>query len=190
MTLEEAILQLKNYFATHKRLPSYQELAKLYGYASKNACQHIVAKLIEAEIVKKDSMGKLIPGNKFFTIPLLGSIKAGLPQEEFQNFMNSISIDQFLIRRPGNCYALQVKGDSMVDAGILEGDIVIIDKGKLPKKNDIIVAQIDDKFTLKHFQYKKGKIVLMPANPRYKPLYPNDSLVIFGVVISVIRKYH
>lgn len=190
MTLEEAIQKLKEYFYNHKRLPSYQELAKLYGYASKNASRYIVSKLIEAGIVEKDNMGKLIPGNNFFTIPLLGSIKAGIPQEEFQNFMNSISIDQFLIKNLSSCYALQVKGDSMIEAGIFEGDIVIIDKGKPPQKNDIIVAQIDDKFTLKYFQHKKGKIVLMPANSSYKPLYPNDSLVIFGVVISVIRKYH
>jgi len=190
MTLDEAKRKLQQYFRQSGRLPSYSEMCELFGFASKKASFMLAAKLIEAGILLKDEMGKLIPGKEFFAIPLLGSIKAGLPAEEYQNFMNSITIDQFLIKRPETCYALQVKGDSMIEAGIFEGDIVIIDKGKLPKKNDVVVAQIDEKFTLKYFQYKQGQIVLMPANPRYKPLHPSDSLVIFGVVISVIRKYH
>ncbi len=190
MNMDEAKRKLQQYFRKSGRLPSYSEMADLFGFASKKASFMLAAKLIEAGILLKDEMGKLIPGKEFFAIPLLGSIKAGVPQEEFQNFMNSISIDQFLIRRPESCYALQVKGDSMIDAGIFDGDIVIIDKGKMPRLNDVVVAQIDDKFTLKYFQRKLGKTVLMPANPRYKPLHPSDSLVIFGVVISVIRKYH
>lgn len=190
MTVDEAKRKLQQFFRTHSRLPSYREMAELFGFASKRASFLLASKLIEAGILLKDEMGKLIPGKEFFAIPLLGSIKAGVPQEEYQAFLNSISIDQFLIRRPDTCYALQVKGDSMVEAGIFEGDIVIIDKGKSPQTNDVVVAQIDDKFTLKHFQRKQGKVVLMPANPKYRPLYPSDSLVIFGVVISVIRKYH
>jgi len=190
MTIDKAKRELQQFFRRQGRLPSYSEMCKLFGFASKRASFILASKLIEAGILLKDEMGKLIPGKEFLAIPLLGTITAGLPQEEYQNFMKSITIDQFLIKRPESCYALQVRGDSMTDAGIFEGDIVIIDKGKTPRINDIVVAQIDNKFTLKHFKYKQGKIVLMPANSKYKPLYPSDSLVIFGVVTSVIRKYH
>jgi SOS regulatory protein LexA len=190
MTLEEAILKLKQYFFTHKRLPSYQELAELYGYASKNASRYIVTKLIDEGVVEKDAAGKLVPGSNFFAIPLLGSIKAGYPDEAYQSFLNAISIDHYLVENPGQAYALKVTGDSMIEAGINNGDIVIIEKDKQPREGDIVVAEIDNEFTLKYFKRRAGKVYLLPANPNYPPLYPKANLSIFGVVISVIRKYH
>jgi SOS regulatory protein LexA len=190
MTIDEAIKALKNFYSKHKRLPSYREMTSLFGYASKNASYYLVKKLIELKILAKDSNGKLSIGSSFFAIPLLGSIKAGIPDEAYQNFLESVTIDNFLVDRPGDAYALQVNGDSMIEAGIIPGDIVIIEKGKQPKEKDIVVAEVDGGFTLKYFHYEGGKICLLPANKNYKPIYPESSLSIFGTVVSVIRKYH
>ena len=78
----------------------------------------------------------------------------------------------------------------MIEAGIHEGDLVLVDRLQKVKIDDIVVANVDGEWTLKYYQKHAGQIVLVPANKNYKPIYPKQSLEIAGVVISVIRKYH
>jgi len=84
---------------------------------------------------------------------------------------------------------LTVNGDSMSGAGILPGDIVLVEKGGTPKENDIVVAQVDDEWTLKRFVRDRAGVRLDPANPKYRFIRPRRSLVIGGIVRAVIRKY-
>ena len=107
-----------------------------------------------------------------------------------QALLETMSFDNYLVNKPEKSYILKVSGDSMIDAGINSGDFVVIEKDKQPSQGDIVVAYIDGEFTLKYFTKNDGKILLMPANKKYSPLSPMQELSIFGVVVSVMRKYH
>jgi SOS-response transcriptional repressor LexA len=84
---------------------------------------------------------------------------------------------------------LKVSGDSMIEAGIMPNDFVIVDKSQKPKNKDIVIAQVDGQWTMKYLIKEKEKYTLMPANPKYKPIHPKSELYIAGVVVSVVRKY-
>jgi len=123
-------------------------------------------------------------------IPFLGRIKAGPPTQDDSYDDDPVSLDQYLVQHPGHTYLLRVSGDSMIDEGIKQGDLVILDKKREPRDRDIVAALIDDEWTLKYFRNEEGKIYLSAANPNYPPLHPKDSLSIGGVVVSVIKKYY
>jgi repressor LexA len=121
---------------------------------------------------------------------MLGSIKAGPPTQDDQYEADPISLDQYLVQNPGHTYLLRVSGDSMVEEGIKQGDLVILDKKREPREKDIVAALIDNEWTLKYFHNKDGQVFLSAANPNYPPLHPKESLSIGGVVVSVIKKYY
>ncbi|MFH0979830.1 MAG: LexA family transcriptional regulator [Candidatus Roizmanbacteria bacterium] len=179
---------LKRFFKKNRRLPSYSEMLKLFGFSSKNAVFKLINKWVEVNFLKKDN-GKLAPTSKFFALPLLGSIKAGFPilAEENKNYL---TLDDYLIEDPQSSFLLKVSGDSMIGVGIFEGDIVIIEKKKEAFIGDIVLAQIDNEWTLKIFKKDRSRktIFLEAANPRYPRFYPQRELQIYGVVCAVIRK--
>lgn len=181
---------LKKFFKKNRRLPSYSEMLKIFGFSSKNAVFKLINKFVEANFLKKED-GKLAPTPKFFALPLLGNIKAGFPilAEENKNYL---TLDDYLIEDPSSSFLLKVSGDSMTGVGIFEGDIVIIERKKLPVIGDIVLAQIDREWTLKIFKKDRRKQLsyLEAANPKYPPLYPHQELQIFGVVKAVIRKFN
>lgn len=183
----KAITRLRKFYKVKKRLPSYQEMADLFGFASKFASLYLAKKLIEEGVIEKDEKGKLIPKN-LFAIPHLGVIRAGrpIPGEEQKE---TLDLSQYFIGFPESTFALTVHGDSMSDAGILEGDIIVADKEKEVRDGDIVVACIDNEWTVKFFSKKNGGVSLIPANPEYQIIYPKENLIIGGVVINVIRKY-
>lgn len=189
MDIKQAKVKFHQFFAKNKRLPSYGEMCDLFDFSSKKACFDWASKLIEKDFLVKDEKGKLIPGANFFSIPLLGSIKAGLPDSAYQDFVESIVLDKYLVKNLDKAYALRVSGDSMINAGIYENDLVIVDKDRIAKDGDIIVAHIDNQFTLKYLRNKKGKVYLKAANSKYGDIYPEAELNVFGVVVSVVRKY-
>lgn len=190
MKADAAIKKLRGFFLLRKRLPSYSEMCVLFGFASKKACFDLVTKLIQLGIVEKDDSGRLIPKQLFPPLRLLGSIQAGTPTPAEEQLLDTMSFDHFLVNRPEKSYLLKVSGDSMIEAGINPGDLVVIEERHEPKEGDIVVAQVDGEFTLKYFQRKEGRVYLAPANRNYSPIYPEDNLTIFGVVVSVVRKYH
>ncbi|MEO6508700.1 MAG: LexA family transcriptional regulator [Patescibacteria group bacterium] len=123
-------------------------------------------------------------------IPMLGRIKAGPATQDASFDEDPVSLDQYLVQHPGYTYLLRVSGDSMIDEGIKQGDLVILDKKREPKNHDIVAALIDNEWTLKYFMNDQGEVYLKAANPKYPPLHPKESLSIGGVVVSVIKKYY
>ena len=91
--------------------------------------------------------------------------------------------------RGGELFALRVKGDSMIDAGIHEGDIAVVEKRNLANIGDIVVAIVDNEFTLKTLDKERGQYILRPANPAFPVIRPQGTLEIFGVLVGLIRKY-
>lgn len=181
---------LKKFFKRNRRLPSYSEMLELFGFSSKNAVFKLINKWVEAGFIKKEA-GKLAPTPRFFALPMLGIIKAGYPilAEENRNYM---TLDDYLIEDPTSAFLLKVSGDSMTGAGIFEGDIVVIERKKQATIGDIVLAQIDNEWTLKILKRDRMKRMnyLEAANPKYPPLVPRQDLQIFGVVKAVVRKFN
>ncbi len=182
------LLELKKFYAKAKRLPSYSEMLSLFGLASKNAVHKIVHKWIEDGLLNKDN-NKLAPNSKFFAIPLVGMVKAGQPILADEN-KSYLTIDEYMIDDPTSSFLLKVRGDSMVNAGIFEDDLVVIDMKKQAIVGDIVLAEIDREWTLKYLKKQKNNsLYLEAANDRYPPLLPKKELKVHGVVKGVIRRF-
>ena len=177
------------FYERERRMPSYQEILKLVGYKSKNAVAKLVEKLIEEGVVTKDSKGKLAPAAGFSELPLLGLVQAGNPTSVDPETLETMSLDGYLINNRSQTFFLEVKGDSMIDAHIEEGDVVIAERTMSACDGDIVVAEVDGEWTLKYYRKLENKVFLMPGNKKYKPIYPKLSLRIAAIVRGVVRKY-
>lgn len=187
--IEQATNKLRKYWQKNKRLPSFSEMANIFDYASKNAVSKLVIKLKDAGIVDQDGGGHLIPGDILTSLPLLGNVQAGFPSPAEEELVDTLTLDRYLINNPDSSFLIEVAGDSMIDAGIQPKDLVIVDRSLTPKNNDIVLAKIDNDWTLKYL-YKKGqRVYLQAANENYPNLVPNQELEIAGVIVSSIRKY-
>ena len=170
-------------------MPSFSEIGELVGFSSKNAVSKFVNKLVQNGVVEKDEKGKLIPGSIAATARVLGTVEAGFPSPAEEELADTMSLDDLLIQNPQATFLLKVSGDSMSGAGILPGDMVIVDKGQTPKSGDIVIAEVDGEWTMKYLKKRGFDVALIPANPKYKPIKPKKELKIAGVVTAVVRKY-
>ncbi len=119
-----------------------------------------------------------------------GEVCAGFPSPAEEELRDVISFDEYLIAHPDTSFLLSVTGDSMTGAGIMEKDLVIVERGRQPKNGDIILAEVDGNWTMKYF-CKKGKtITLEAANSKYPPIVPQTELRVAGVITALVRKYH
>ena len=100
----------------------------------------------------------------------------------------ALTIDDYLIERPSSTVLIRVKGDSMMDAGIFDGDLVVVEKRPSAHKGDIVVAIVDNQFTLKRLDVENGKFILRAENKAYAPIRPEGALEIFGVMVGLVRK--
>lgn len=178
------------FYHKNKRLPSYREMLKLTGFKSTNAVYQLVNRLVNQGLLAKDNSGKLIPGQKFIGLPLLGTVEAGWPSPAEEELVDTLSLEEWLIKNREATFMLKVSGESMIDAGIRPGDMLLVERGRTPKNGDIVVAEVDKQWTLKYFEKHGDRVVLMPANKKFKPIIPKEELNVAAVVTAVIRKYH
>lgn len=183
------ITSLRQFYRQSWRMPSFSEMGELFGLKSKNSVSKVVNKLKNLDVIGQDEKGKLIPGSLFSPLRLLGTVEAGIPGPAEEELAEAISLDDLLIQNQENTFMLKVSGDSMVEAGIFSGDMVIVDKGCEPKNKDIVIAEVDGEWTMKYFRRQEKRISLVPANKKYKTIYPKNKLKIAGVVTAVIRKF-
>ncbi len=181
--------KIVSFYGRERRMPSYQEILKLVGFKSKNAVSKLVDKLIEEGIVGKDRQGRLIPTDRISELPLLGLVQAGSPSLADAQTLDTMSLDGYLIADRGRTFLLEVKGDSMIEAHIEEGDLVIAERASTARDGDIVVAEVDGDFTLKYFKKQDDKIWLEAANKNFKPIYPKHSFRIVATIKGVVRKY-
>lgn len=189
MEIERSREVLWRFFRREGRLPSYSEMCRLFGYASKNAAFRLVGKLVSAGLVEKGAQGRLIPKQLSIPVKILGSIQAGFPSPAEEELLDTLSLDDYLIRTPEASFLLKVSGDSMIEEGIKPGDLVIVDRGRTARNGDIVLAQIDGDWTLKFLEKKGKQVRLIAANKKYPPFVPRQELIIGGVIIAVVRKY-
>lgn len=178
-----------SFYQNKRRMPSYTEIMDLVGFKSKNAVFKLINKLVEEGVLSKDSQGRLSPLRLENEVPVLGLVEAGIPTTLDGMTLDTMSVDKYLIKDTEKTFLLEVKGDSMIDEGIMEGDLVIVERKHDAKDGDIVIAEVDGGWTMKFFRKKGNSIFLEPANKKYKPIYPEYDLKIAAVVKGVIRKY-
>lgn len=187
--LDQAREALYRFFRREGRLPSYQEMCILFRYTSKSSAFKLTQKLIDKGIIAKGSSGKLVPQKLSMPLRMLGSVQAGFPSPAEEELLDTLTLDEYLIRNPEATFLLNVTGDSMIDAGIMPGDVVIVERGSNPKHGQIVLAQIDGEWTLKYFEKQGREVVLVAANKKYPPFHPREELIVAGVIRGSVRRY-
>lgn len=188
--LKEKIKELRSFVRSERRVPTYREMLGLFGYRSTNSVAGLVRKLVDADYLVRDGAGRLIATDKLTgSVRMLGFVQAGFPSPAEQQEADALSLDEYMIRRPESTFMLTVNGDSMIDAGIQPGDIVLVEKGESPRNGQIVVAQVDGEWTLKYYVRDRVGVRLDPANRKYRFIRPRQSLLIGGIVRGVIRRY-
>ena len=185
------LAKLRRYYQRYKALPSVSRIAEIVGLKSSGSTFQMLGRLIEEGFVQRTPDRRLAPGKRFFERQVVSSVKAGRPQEASQQAPESVSIDAYLVEHPSRTVLLTVKGDSMIDAGLMPGDTIIVVKGGPAKAGDIVVAIVDNEFTVKYldFDKKRNAFFLRAGNIAYAPIRPKDELEIYGVVVGSFRKY-
>jgi len=187
--LKSRVRDIAKFYKDSGRMPSFSEIGELTGLQSKNAVSKLVDRLVELKVLEKDEKGRLLPASLASPLRLLGTVEAGFPSPAEEELVDTLSLDELLIQNREATFLLKVSGDSMSGAGILPGDMVIVDKGQTAKSGDIVIAQVDGQWTMKYLRKRGGAVLLLPANPKYKPIKPENELTIAGVVTAVVRKY-
>jgi repressor LexA len=162
----------------------------VFGYTSIASAQFTLRRLEALGYVQRGPTGRLaFTGRISGDIKLLGSVSAGFPSPAEEETVDLLNLTDFLVRRREATYILKVDGDSMIDALIGPGDLLIVERGRNPKNGDIVVAAVDGDWTVKYFEKNGRTVRLVPANKKYRPIIPNESMEIGGIVRAVIRKY-
>lgn len=183
------LARLQDYYAKHQVLPSYARIGALVGLNSKASVAGMVARLKEHGFLKSTPDKRLKPGPRFFDRPIAESVRAGLPEAATDAPPELLSVDRHLIPNPARSVLITVRGDSMVDAGIHAGDVVIVEKRTAADAGQIVVAIVDNEFTVKRLVRERGQFVLKPENKAYPTIRPKGDLELFGVVVGQFRKY-
>ena len=183
--------------------PTLSEIAKATSHRSNSTVHAIIRSLVDKgyvqkvdgntrvlKIVDEKVSHSLLGANPSIELPLMGYIAAGQPLEPHTDPNATFQISASMISGKKTAYVLQVKGTSMIEDGILDGDYVVIEKSEIAKNGDIVVALVDDNLaTLKKF-YKEGEVVVLkPANSTMDPIYPKQ-LKIQGIAVGVVRKFN
>lgn len=184
---------IRNYVAAEGYAPTMQEIADHLGVSRPTVFEHIEALQAKGALTREALRSRAIelapelagrPGS----FPLVGLIAAGSPIEALEQ-TEVLDLDGLFRGRPGETFVLQVRGESMIDEQIRDGDFVIVEKRQQARNGETVVALLPGgEATLKKFYKEKGRIRLQPANPTMKPLIVDD-VEVQGVVIGVIRKY-
>jgi repressor LexA len=205
---QQAILDfLRGHIAAEGRPPTLAEIAQAFGFRQARSAQdHLQALAAKGaiELVPGargirllDEAGEALPpalpeaanAAQLLTLPLLGRVAAGRPIDPQADYEGQLLLDRALFF-PQPDYLLRVKGDSMVDDGIFDGDLIAVRRTPAAENNQIVVARIDGEVTVKRFKQGRGRVVLMPRNPAYAPIeVPDDAdFAIEGLYCGLVRR--
>lgn len=183
------LARLQAFYATHRLIPSYARIGELCGIRSKAGVAKLVVRLRRAGFIEQGPGGRLLPTRKFFARPRVGSAPAGFPSPAEEMLNDALTIDDYLVEHPARTVLVEVQGDSMMGAGIHDGDYVIVEREDAAHPGQIVVAVVDGEFTIKHYDEDADGPLLRPANPHFPVLRPREELRIFGIVVGQFRKY-
>jgi repressor LexA len=187
---------VESFVGTNGYSPSYEEIAQAFDYSSLATVHEHLTNLEQKGFLRKNynksrslEVVRTDPSSIAMELPLLGTVAAGLPLEVFPQ-EDTVAVPHDMIRR-GNNYVLRVKGDSMIDEQIRDGDYIIVNSRQTAENGEMVVALVDgEAATVKKFYREGTRVRLQPANPTMQPMYyPPDRIAIQGIVVGVIRKY-
>ena len=203
-TRQEEILEyIKKYSKENRMPPTVREIGTHFEISSTNGVRSILAALIKKgyinrsprlsrgiEIIDESSNEEAVAPSNTIEIPIVGRVAAGTPILAVQNLEGTVTIDRDFLACRSDVFALRVKGDSMINAGILDGDLIFARQQKTADRGEIIVAQVDNEATVKYYHPAADHIELRPANPRYRPIIvkKDKNFSIAGKLIGVMRK--
>ena len=186
----EKLGQLRDYFTSYRSLPSYSYMQQLLNMRSKDTISKLIARLKLMGFLDIAPDNKLSPGKRFFERPLSTStVQAGAFTAAYNEGGDYITIDEHLVKKPSVTELIPVAGDSMKDLGIMDGDTVVVERRHFANLGDIVVAIIDDKFTIKTLGKEKDMFVLIPANKDFEIIRPKEQFSIYGIVVGQFRRY-
>ncbi|HOQ76221.1 MAG TPA: transcriptional repressor LexA [Thermoclostridium sp.] len=183
--------------------PSVREICKAVGFRSTSTVHAYIKKLEEEGLVEKDatkpralrildssnsSLEGYISDREIENVPIVGKITAGQPILAVENIEETFPVPVEYLQN-STVFMLKVRGDSMIEAGILDGDYILVKQQNTANNGDIVAALIGDEATVKTFYRENGHIRLQPENPSYEPIIVKDDLTILGKVIGLFRKY-
>ena len=188
---------IKSRVMAHGNPPTLSEMTRELGVKSKNAVAKLLVRLEGEHLIKRDGTARGIRvfdeyGNEIqagvLAVPLLGTVPAGGPVVVEEHIEEWVNLPSSLTRGRKDVFLLQVRGDSMEGAGILEGDLVIVKPTREVRSSDIVVALLHDEATVKRFVEVNGRRYLKPENSKYQNIYPEDEWTVQGKVVGVIRR--
>lgn len=190
MNGDKYLSTLRAYWKEHRSFPSMAKLTEVLGLASSGGVFKALGRLVDAGYLERVA-GRIAPTKKFFSLPMLGTVRAGLPQlADQEEGYELVNIDDYLVDHPERTSFCRVKGDSMRDAGLLDGDMVVVEANSPTKSGDIVVAVVDNEITVKYLRaHKPTGWRLEPANAAYDVIYPGSSLEVLGVVVGSFRRF-
>lgn len=180
---------LKDFQEKNQKPPSVREIAEFFGFSSTSTVNYYLKKLQQRGLITLEGRkARNIRINYIHkvrsSLPLVGVIRAGVPVYAEENVEDYINLNETVARKGD--FLLRVKGDSMKDAGIFEGDLVLVRQTPVVEKGEIGVFLVEGEATVKRFEILNGKPALVAANPNYEPLFP-ENLTVIGKVTAVIR---
>ena len=192
---QNEILQfIRDYIQDNQYPPSIREIGRYFGISVKGAYDHVKAlekKQVIAISHNKSRAITLVPdediADETRKIPILGNVAAGLPLFAEENYDGSLSLPMDVLRK-GNLFALRVEGESMIGAGIFDGDLAVFVQQPVAENGEIVVAMVDDAVTLKRFFKEKNRIRLQAENSAYPSIFTQDARIL-GKLITIIRQY-
>lgn len=191
-TLANTLSVIREFIIRERMSPTMQELADLLGI-SRPTVHEQLGNLERKGYVRRqprksrslEVIDDLQQVAALVTVPIIGAVAAGVPILAIEQVVGEVLVEAQLVR--GRCFALVVQGDSMIDANIREGDLVIVRQQPLAENGDIVVAMLDGEATVKRLAIAEERIALQPANRKYRPILigPDDELKILGKVVGV-----
>jgi repressor LexA len=182
------LAKLQDYYARHRMLPSMPRLGELLGMSSTASVFSLVSRLKKAGYLQQGEDRRVAPTKAFFGRPLLGDVRAGVPEPAEEQPAAFITLDDYLVPTPSRTVMLRVTGDSMREAGILDGDIVVVERSAPAAPGDTVVAVVDGAYTVKTLMRDDSGFYLRAANVAYADIRPAGLLELCGVVTGVVRK--
>jgi repressor LexA len=180
---------LQDYYAEHGVFPPYSGIGQLLGLRSKASVAAFIGRMRAEGFLEANPDRRLKPGARFFERVTRGTVRAGLPQGAEDAYLDPLNLDRYLVDTPSRTVLVEVKGDSMTGAGILPGDLAVVERGAGVGNGDLVVARIDGEFTLKRLALDGEQAILRPANPDYPDIQAQGELEIIGLVRGIVRKY-
>jgi len=194
---KEVLSFIARYINTHTYPPTIREVADFFSISVKGAHDHLAALRKKGFLKQGDKKSRTIElvktgteeTEEFMEIPVLGAVAAGRPILAIENMDGSIKIHRSLLKNNKQYFALKVKGDSMEQAGIIDGDTAVIEQQNVIRNGEIAVVMLDESVTLKTFFRENARIRLQPENSKYSPIYCSRDVRILGRLAHILRSY-